>query len=540
MARVVGSDTRHAAAPSPDPAQVRRERGAAVRRHDTGSRRLPARRRRLDRGRVARVVRRRAGVRRSDGPRPGRALGDHPLVRRQAAAVRAAQPRVRREHRGGRRRARPDAAAHAAPRRAGRRSPGGLRGDADGRLPGLRLARRPAHQPGAAVPVQPGAVHRPRVRRGAALGPRAGAGPAPRRGRRGPAVRRGRADRFTVRRDVGRGAGAGRRRGRSPAGQGPARRCRARPGARHRRCRRGVPAGPRRGRGGRRAAAVRRPDRRRGRGARPDGRGARLLDERRAPAPDGREPRVGRAAQRDPDRAAAPRRAARHPDGPAEPQPDHVGGERRPRGRPAPAQRRRDDDPRPERLQGGQRHPRPPHRGRAAAPGGRPVRAGTARRRHGRAARRGRVRRAGPGLELDLRRRGGAEADGHPGAALHGRRGAPAPLGLGRHRAGARARPDGLRPAEACRHRDVRRQERRRQLRALPSGHRRQRPVAAVADGRAAGRHRQRCRRHRGRAGRRAWPTAASRPARRWSAGTTRCGARCGQGCSCRWPSATA
>ena len=45
-------------------------------------------------------VRRRAGVRRSDGPRPGRALGDHPLVRRQAAAVRAAQPRVRREHRG--------------------------------------------------------------------------------------------------------------------------------------------------------------------------------------------------------------------------------------------------------------------------------------------------------------------------------------------------------------------------------------------------------------------------------------------------------
>ena len=72
------------------------------------------------------------------------------------------------------------------------------------------------------------------------------------------------------------------------------------------------------------------------------------------------------------------------------------------------------------------------------------------------------------------------------------------------------------------------------------AGHRRERPVAAVADGRAARGDRHR-RRSTSRSSR--WSTCrtagSSRP-RHWCAGTTRCAARCAPGCSCRWPSATA
>ena len=68
-----------------------------------------------------------------------------------------------------------------------------------------------------------------------------------------------------------------------------------------------------------------------------------------------------------------------------------------------------------------------------------------------------------------------------------------------------------LRPAQARRHRDVRREERPRRLRALPRRHRRERPVAAVADGRAARGHRGGRGRHRGRAA--SW-TSCDRPDR--------------------------
>ena len=62
------------------------------------------------------------GLRGRDGRRPGRPQPDHPVVRRQAAAVRRTQPRLRGRHRGRQRRPRPDAAADPAPRRARRRA----------------------------------------------------------------------------------------------------------------------------------------------------------------------------------------------------------------------------------------------------------------------------------------------------------------------------------------------------------------------------------------------------------------------------------
>ena len=127
-------------------------------------------------------------------------------------------------------------------------------------------------------------------------------------------------------------------------------------------------------RGRHRPAALRRPDRRCARRARPDGRGARLLGQRRAAAADRRQPRLGGPAQRDAHRAAAPRRDARHPHRAAEPVADHRRGGRGTRRRAAPPRPGGRHDHRPERLQGRQRHPRPPHRRRPAAPGGRPVR----------------------------------------------------------------------------------------------------------------------------------------------------------------------
>ena len=155
--------------------------------------------------------------------------------------------------------------------RARRDPPGRLRRDADVRLPGLRLARRPAHQPRTAVPVQPRAQRRARVRRRAALG--AGTGPraAARRDRGGHAVRRGRHLGHAVRRRAGTRARAGRGRpGHRPAAR-PAGRQRGAAGARHRRRCGGVPALPQRQRGRDRAAALRRPDRRCAGRARPDG-----------------------------------------------------------------------------------------------------------------------------------------------------------------------------------------------------------------------------------------------------------------------------
>ena len=81
------------------------------------------------------------------------------------------------------------------------------------------------------------------------------------------------------------------------------------------------------------------------------------------------------------------------------------------------------------------------------------------------------------------------------------RRGAPAPVRVGRDRARTRARPPRFGPAQARRHRDVRREERRQLLRAVPRRHRPARLVAAVADGRAARGDHCGPGRHRGRAG---------------------------------------
>ena len=174
----------------------------------------------------------------------------------------------------------------------------------------------------------------------------------------------------------------------------------------------------------------------------------------------------------------------------------------------------RDDDHRPERLQGRQRHPRPPRRRRAdpaRSPSASAPPPAPASRWRASAATSSPCCSSGP---TSSRRTASTIADGDDRRADRAdprRRGPAAPVRRRRHRDRARPRHRRRRPAQAGGHRDVRGQERPGAGRRLPHRHRPQRPVAALAHGRAARGAHQRPHRHRGRAGHRPARRAAGR-----------------------------
>ena len=163
------------------------------------------------------------------------------------------------------------------------------------------------------------------------------------------------------------------------------------------------------------------------------------------------------------------------------------------------------DDHRPQRLQGGQRHPRPPRRRRPAAPGGGPVR---------RRAPTGRARWPGSAATSSPSWCPGRSAgDGATVVAERCSTRSTRRSSVGEERlhlsgsAGIALAPEhGTTVSDLLKRADIAMYAAKNGagLRvALPRRHRPQRPVAALADGRAAGGDRRRRGRHRGRAGRR-------------------------------------
>ena len=188
-----------------------------------------------------------------------------------------------------------------------------------------------------------------------------------------------------------------------------------------------------------------------------------------------------------------------------------------------PHDRRCRHDPRPRRLQGGQRHPRAPAGRPAARRGGRAADRGGRRGRLRRAARRRRVRRSWCPDTGDEDRGAPHRA---PGAAVPRAAGvAGRARGGGRrldgHRPGPRARRRPGRPAQAGRHGDVRRQDLDPRPAALRARARHEQSPPADAGLRAARRAAERRDPGPRPAAGPARPTARSSGSRRWPAGAT-------------------